>query len=161
RVWPASWSSTGRRSWRRDLSLQDNNKYKYSMSQQQGTLHPAAIDPERLQAECDVTRTRRSGPGGQNRNKVETAIVLKHRPTGLVAEAKERRSQHENLQVALARLRMPLAIEVRGAVDAEAPPSAIWSKYVKNGKISINSSNPDFPVLIAEALDTLHALDFD
>jgi hypothetical protein len=131
------------------------------MSQQQGALHPAATDPERLQADCDVTRMRRSGPGGQNRNKVETAIVLRHRPTGLVAEANERRSQHENLQVALARLRMTLAVEVRGTVDPEAPPSAIWSKYVRNERITISTSNPDFPVLIAEALDTLQGLALD
>ena len=49
--------------------------------------HPAAHDLERLLADCDVRFTRRSGPGGQNRNKVETAVVLTHRPTGLVAEA--------------------------------------------------------------------------
>ena len=52
--------------------------------------HPAALDPERLLAACDATRTRRSGPGGQNRNKVETAVILRHRPTGIQAEANER-----------------------------------------------------------------------
>ena len=53
-------------------------------------IHPAALDPERLLAECDVRFTRRSGPGGQNRNKVETAVILTHRPTGITAEASDR-----------------------------------------------------------------------
>ena len=48
--------------------------------------HPASLDDDRLLAECDQSFLRRSGPGGQNRNKVETAVVLRHRPTGLIAE---------------------------------------------------------------------------
>ena len=87
-------------------------------------LHLAAIDPDALLALCETTRTRRSGPGGQHRNKVETAIVLKHRETGIVAEANERRSQGENLQVALFRLRVNLAIEMRRPPDDI--PSPLW-----------------------------------
>ncbi len=49
--------------------------------------HLAALDLKRLASGCEFRRTRRSGPGGQNRNKVETAIVLVHRPSGIVAEA--------------------------------------------------------------------------
>ena len=46
------------------------------------TIHPAALDPDVLAGECEFRATRRSGPGGQNRNKVETAVILTHRPTG-------------------------------------------------------------------------------
>ena len=46
-----------------------------------GPPHPAAVDLASLAAECDFRTTRRSGPGGQNRNKVETAVILTHRPT--------------------------------------------------------------------------------
>ena len=67
--------------------------------------HPAAVPAVDLLKDCAVERTRRSGPGGQHRNKVETAIVLTHRPTGIQAEASERRSQPENLAVATFRLR--------------------------------------------------------
>ena len=45
--------------------------------------HPATASPEQLIAECDIRRLRRSGPGGQHRNKVETAISLHHLPTGV------------------------------------------------------------------------------
>ena len=58
--------------------------------------HPAALSPEELLHQCRARRTRRSGPGGQHRNKVETAGVLTHAPTGVQAEANERRSQAEN-----------------------------------------------------------------
>ena len=76
-------------------------------------LHPAAVDPDALAAECDFRTTRRSGPGGQNRNKVETAVILTHRPTGISAEAAEWRTQGENRRKALFRLRLKLAVELR------------------------------------------------
>jgi hypothetical protein len=123
--------------------------------------HPSAIDPERLLAECDVRRTRRSGPGGQNRNKVETAIVLTHRPTGLVAEANERRSQAENGRVALFRLRLSLAVEVRRAGEGGEAPSPLWRSRCRGGRISVSPEHEDFPALLAEALDALAARGMD
>jgi peptide chain release factor 1 len=52
--------------------------------------------------------SRGSGPGGQNRNKVETAVDLKHVPSGLVVHAESERSQSDNKRVALATLRARL-----------------------------------------------------
>ena len=75
--------------------------------------HPSALEPQSLLRDCSERRTRRSGPGGQHRNKVETAVVLRHEPTGIDAEGNERRSQAENRQVALFRLRVRLAVEFR------------------------------------------------
>jgi hypothetical protein len=123
--------------------------------------HPAADPPERLADDCDVRRTRRSGPGGQNRNKVETAVVLVHRPTGVGAEASERRSQAENLRVALHRLRMNLALEIRRESGPDEPPSALWRSRCRGGRIVVSPEHDDFPAIIAEALDVLeaHALD--
>lgn len=66
-----------------------------------------------LLAACEVDTYRASGPGGQHRNKVSSAIRLRHRDTGVVAQAEERRSQHENRRRALSRLRQKLACEVR------------------------------------------------
>lgn len=119
--------------------------------------HPAARDPQRILSECDTTRTRRSGPGGQNRNKVETAVVLRHRPSGLVAEASERRSQAENLRVALFRLRLNLALTVRGPVAPAEPPSELWQSRCRDGRIAISDEHDDFPAILAEALDVLEA----
>lgn len=117
--------------------------------------HPAALDPDRLAAECEFRATRRSGPGGQNRNKVETAVILTHRPTGIVAEAAERRTQGENRRQALFRLRLRLALEVR-TPPGEAP-SALWSSRLRGGRIVVSPEHDDFPALLAEALDVLAA----
>jgi hypothetical protein len=125
------------------------------------TEHPAAMPVDRLMADCDLRFTRRSGPGGQHRNKVETAVILTHRPTGTTAEASERRSQHENRAVALFRLRINLALEVRGEGMAGGSPSALWQSRCRGGRISVNPGHDDFPALLAEALDMTfeHAMD--
>jgi hypothetical protein len=124
-------------------------------------IHPAALPIDKLLADCEITRTRRSGPGGQHRNKVETAVVIEHRPTGQIAEASERRSQDENRTVAIFRLRLGLAIEVRLIRAAGQEPSSLWHSRCRGGKIAVNSEHADFPAILAEALDVLAACDND
>lgn len=123
--------------------------------------HPAELPPDRLLRDCTERRLRRSGPGGQNRNKVETAVVLRHERTGIEAEANERRSQVENRQVALFRLRVRLAVEFRTARSADAVPSDLWRSRCHAGKISVNPTHADFPAILAEALDVLTLCEFD
>jgi hypothetical protein len=113
--------------------------------------HPAALTGDRLLANCTIQRTRRSGPGGQHRNKVETAVVITHGPTGVRAEASERRSQAANLAQAVFRLRVKLALQERSAPDAL--PSELWRSRVAGGRIVVNAEHEDFPSLLAEALD--------
>jgi len=114
----------------------------------------AGLPDEALQSQCDIRFERRSGPGGQNKNKVETAVVFEHRPTGIRAEANEKRYQGENREEALRRLRMKLALQVRRPVAIDEPPSALWkSRIGKTGKIAVNPKHADFPALLAESLD--------
>ncbi len=67
----------------------------------------------RLEAECELSFLRGSGPGGQHRNKVETAVRLVHRPSGIVIVASEHRSQARNRDAALLRLEAELAARAR------------------------------------------------
>lgn len=124
-------------------------------------VHPAALPVEKLLADCDMRRTRRSGPGGQHRNKVETAVVILHRPTQLSAEASERRSQAENRQEAVFRLRVRLAVEVRVAVPKPFRPGALWSSRCRQGKVAVNPRHEDFPAVLAEALDVVADCGYD
>jgi ribosome-associated protein len=62
-----------------------------------------------LLAQCELQAHRAGGPGGQHRNKAETAVRLVHRPSGVVAEGKDQRARAQNLSVALGRLREKLA----------------------------------------------------
>lgn len=48
---------------------------------------------------------RSSGPGGQKKNKTESAVRIRHLPSGIIVTATESRSQLTNRQVALDRLR--------------------------------------------------------
>ena len=119
------------------------------------TPHPATLDDRVLLRQCEIRRLRRSGPGGQHRNKVETAIHLRHIPTKVESEANERRSQAENQRVALRRLRINLALEIRGSTTSESVPSELWSRRCQNTRISVNPNHADFPVMLAEALDVI------
>lgn len=126
-------------------------------------VHPATLTPAALLAECSVRRQRRSGPGGQHRNKVETAIVLVHQPTGITGEASERRSQAMNLKAALQRLRVKLAVRIRTAsTDVNSPTlSPLWQSRVRGKQISVSLAHQDFPALLAEALDVVARCDLD
>jgi len=124
-------------------------------------VHPAAMCPEELVRQCRVERLRRSGPGGQHRNKVETAVRLIHLRTGVRAEATERRSQEENRRRALRRLRVNLALAVRLPRDPAAGPSQDWRARVAAGQIHIGREHADFPALLAEALDVIAGCEGD
>lgn len=119
-------------------------------------VHPAALEPAELLKSCDETRTRRSGPGGQHRNKTETAVVLVHKPTGISGEGSERRSQAENRGVALERLRLTLAIEHRTPASSSGP-SELWQSRTRGRQLVISARHEDYASLVAEALDQLQA----
>lgn len=88
-------------------------------------------DDEALLAECDVEARRASGPGGQHRNKTETAVRLLHRPTGIVVQASERRSRTQNIGVALERLRALLAERNAPPPPPRRPTRPTWGSQVR------------------------------
>jgi hypothetical protein len=123
--------------------------------------HPAAIPIHQLLEQCIERRSRASGPGGQHRNKVETAVELVHQPTGLTALANERRSQEANRQEAIFRLRLLLALRIRTVASSEVDPSPLWRSRCRNQRISCNDRHPDYPALLAEALNAVDAKEYD
>ena len=124
--------------------------------------HPAGLDDPTLGRQCEVTFGRGSGPGGQHRNKVETAVRIVHVPTGIEVTATERRSQAQNRHVADHRLRVKLAITIRTTVDVRRyRPSMLWSGRRQGRAMPVNPKNKDFPALLAEAMDVVAAKNFD
>jgi protein subunit release factor B len=58
-----------------------------------------------LLRECEVETFRASGPGGQHVNKTESAVRLRHLPSGVVVTSQQERSQHRNKAICLQKLR--------------------------------------------------------
>ena len=57
-----------------------------------------------LEKEVEIQTYRSGGPGGQHRNKADTAVRLHHPPSGVTVTATERRSQSMNRELAFERL---------------------------------------------------------
>ena len=124
-------------------------------------MHPARLSDDDLLAQCEILRSRGGGPGGRHRNSTESRVVVRHRATGVEGNAGERRSQHENLAVAVRRLRLALATQVRELRDVAAPPSSLWTSRVRGGRVVCSAEHRDFPALLAESLDVVAARDWD
>jgi hypothetical protein len=114
-----------------------------------------------LIAQCEVDRYRASGPGGQHRNKTESAVRLRHTPTGVSAIGEDSRSQVENKQHAVRRLRAAIALEVREPVELEGfVPSPRLAALVRGGTAPLGAKTRQtgaYWAAMAELLDLLVA----
>ena len=111
-----------------------------------------------LFAQCEFDRFRASGPGGQKRNVTESAVRLRHTPSGLSVEATESRSQHENRARALRKLRYAIALKLRApaSVEGYAAPEEL-AAAVGSG---VGRRDARFLTAIASLFDLLEGVEW-
>jgi len=90
-------------------------------------------DDSALLAECDVQAFRASGPGGQSVNTADSAVRLRHRPSGITVTCRRERSQLLNKRACLKRLRQRL--EERNAPPPEERRPTRKSRAVRAGEL--------------------------
>jgi peptide chain release factor 2 len=78
-----------------------------------------ALDLEVNDADIRMEVFRASGAGGQHVNKTSSAVRLIHEPTGLIASSQEERSQLQNREKAMNRLRTMIAAKIEEEREAE------------------------------------------
>jgi hypothetical protein len=103
-----------------------------------------------LIAECEISNSSTHSPGGQHRNKTESSVRFRHRPSGMVAQCEEHRDRADNRAEALRRLRIRLAIHERGVSDVA------WLQPFRRGNgLAVRPGDAGFALAVACCLDAL------
>ena len=122
---------TGKRAWETFKDEPGGHRWqRVPPNEKRGRVHTSTItvavlpEPTEAQvvlreADLDFSTCRGSGAGGQHRNKTESAVVLKHLPTGIVVRCENERSQNQNKETARAVLRARIWEVTQLALDGK------------------------------------------
>ncbi|GAY66145.1 hypothetical protein CUMW_246450, partial [Citrus unshiu] len=148
-----------------NYSTNDNCSSTSSSSSSRNYLE---LTDDELFRECEMDAYKSSGLGGQHRNKRESAVRLKHVPTGVIVQAAEDRLQFKNRASALSRLRTFLALKARSSVnlDAYSPPPQLLQilppkSTIRSSEVGaqIGPKNPKFSLGMQALLDLIFAVE--
>lgn len=115
------------------------------------------LSDEQLLRQCAVDTYRASGPGGQKRNKTDSAVRLRHLPSGLQAIAEESRSQFQNKQRALKRLRQRLYLVLREPFPPPDAASLELLRQIPQHRLRLGQRDARYWPTIGLVLDALAA----
>lgn len=101
------------------------------------------LSDEELIKLCTIDFFKATGPGGQKKNKTESAVRLTVKENGITTTASEERQQSVNRTRALKRLRLQIALEMRESASK-------WA-----GQLNMNPKNPEYPAFAGCLIDNL------
>jgi peptide chain release factor 2 len=105
------------------------------------TVYPVVDDTIEIEinsSDLDISYTRSQGAGGQSVNRTESAVRLVHKPTNIIIFAQEQRSQHQNREIAMKRLKARLyELELKKREDKALADQALktdigWGHQIRS-----------------------------
>ena len=118
-------------------------------------VHFLYLTDQELMEHCVLDRFRASGPGGQKKNKTDSAVRIRHIGSGLIGLSSESRSQHVNKTYALRRLRLKIALVLR---DNDQNDHIELKKFIQQTgtkTFTLNIRDPRYPIIVASLFDEL------
>ncbi len=127
----------------------------------QGAYPFLLLDEKLLVKQCRMDTYTASGPGGQKRNRTYSAVRIIHQETGLSAIAEESRSQTQNKQKALQRLKKIIALHIRAGPERTLQELNQDGQqlFLQEASVKINTRNPRYPLYCAVILDVVYRQD--